>query len=230
MTDATDTTAKSQEHPFLRFLALVLGGAAILFWLVVAHASVADALPLAKDVRLGLYTTLAFLLLAWPGLILAICNVAIRRALALTALAAAIDAAIYAAYLPPLTGPLQLQFAALIAVLLGTFWTFGRPGASDGPEFEQVKLRLAVLYGAGLGTALWLSSFAVAIEVWARGRGDGFELIPAFYGTIFWLAIVLPLMVIGLGGTERRSPTLVRFLLGLTLASSVLFGLPQLFG
>ena len=228
MTDASDTTVRPQ--PLLRFVALVLGGAAILFWLVVAHASVADALPLAQGARLGLYTTLTFLLLAWPGLILAICNVAIRLALALTVLAAAIDAIIWAVWLPPLTGTVQLQLAALIAILLGTFWMFGRHGASDAPGFEQVKLRLAVLYAAGLGTALWLSGFAVAIEVWARGRGDGFELIPAFYATIFWLAVVLPLMVIGLGGTERKSPILVQLLLGMTLATSALFGVPQLFG
>ena len=58
-----------------------------------------------------------------------------------------------------------------------------------------MKLRLPVLYVAGLGTTLWLSSFAVAIDVWARGYGDGFELIPAFYATIFWLTVVLPLTV-----------------------------------
>ena len=62
----------------------------MLFWVAVARASVADALPLAKGVRLGLYTTLTFLLLVWPGLILAICNFATRIALVLVGLAAAI--------------------------------------------------------------------------------------------------------------------------------------------
>ena len=76
-----DMTVRPQAPPLLRFVALAVGSAAILFWLVVARASVADALPLAKGVRLGLYTTLTLLLLVWPGLILAICNFAIRIAL-----------------------------------------------------------------------------------------------------------------------------------------------------
>ena len=78
-----DMTVRPQAPPLLRFVALAVGSAAILFWLVVARASVADALPLAKGVRLGLYTTLTLLLLVWPGLILAICNFTIRIALVL---------------------------------------------------------------------------------------------------------------------------------------------------
>jgi len=226
-----DMTVRPQAPPLLRFVALAVGSAAILFWLVVARASVADALPLAKGVRLGLYTTLTLLLLVWPGLILAICNFAIRIALVLVGLAAAIYAAIHLAYLPRPSGPVSLLLAALLVVMLGTSWLFGRDREpAVEPDFEHVKLRLIVLYVAGLGTTLWLSSFAVAIDVWARGYGDGFELIPAFYATIFWLTIVLPLTAIGLSGTERRSPNLVRFLMGLTLAASALFGVPQLFG
>ena len=98
----------------------------ILFWLLVARASVAQALPFAKGVRLGLYTTLVSLLLVWPGLILAICNFAIRSALVLVGLAAAIYAAIHLAYLPRPSGPVSLLLAALLVVMLGSFWLFVR--------------------------------------------------------------------------------------------------------
>jgi len=231
MSIATGTTMAPQGQPLLRFLALAVGGAAVLFWVAVARASAGDVLPLARGVRLGFYTTLTFLLLVWPGLILAICNFATRIALVLVRLAAAIYAAICLASLPRPTGTVPLLLAALLVVTLGTFWLFGRdsePAAE--PDFEHVKSHLVALYVAGLGTALWLSGFTYAIEVWSRGRGDGFEMIPAFYGTIFYLAVVLPLTMIGINGSERRHPIATRALLVLTLAVSMIFGLPQLFG
>jgi hypothetical protein len=224
----TDTRVSPQAQPLWRFLVLVLGGAAALFWILVAYLSVADALPLARGIRLGLYSTLVFLGLVWPALILAICNTAVRPALLLVGLAAAAYGAIYAAYLPRPSGPVPLLFAALLVVLLGTFWMFGRDGEPER-TFEHAKSRLVALYGAGLGTVTWLSSFAYPIEVWSRGRGDGFEVIPAFYGTIFYLALVLPLTVIGLTGTEQRHATATRALLVLTIAVTAIFGLPQLF-
>ena len=226
-----DMTVQPQVRPLWPFLAFAVGGAAALFWLPVAYLSVVDALPLAKGVRLGLYSTLVFLGLVWPGLILAVCNFAIRIALVLVGLAAAIYAAIYLAWLPRPSGTVPLLLVALLVIMLGTFWLFGRDGEPGAePDFEHVKSRLAALYAAGLGAALWLSSFAYPIEIWSRGYGDGFEVMPPVFGTIFYLAVVLPLTTIGLTGTERSHPIATPALVGLTLAASMIFGLPQLFG
>ena len=114
----------------------------MLFWVAVARASVGDALSLAKGVRLGLYTTLTFLLLVWPGLILAICNFATRTALVLVGLAAAIYAAICLAYLPRPSGTVPLLLAALLVVTLGTFWLFGRDSEpAAGARFRACEIR-----------------------------------------------------------------------------------------
>jgi hypothetical protein len=226
----TDTAARPQTRSLLRFLVFVAGGAAALFWILIAYASVTDALPVAKGVRVALHATLVFLLLVWPGLILAICNVATGIAITLVGAAAAIYAAMYLAYLPKPSGTIPLLLAALLVVLFGTFWMFGRNGGSAvEPAFEQATSRLVVLYGAGLGTVLWLSSFVPVIEVAGKGRGDGFEVIPAFCGTIFYFVFVLPLLVIGLRGTEQRHAPAVRALLVLTFAVTLIFGAPQLF-
>ena len=74
----------------LRVTVLLAAGVCAMFWFVTARASIADALPLAKGMRFGLWTTLVLLLAVLPALVLAICNVAVRRAAALAALAAAI--------------------------------------------------------------------------------------------------------------------------------------------
>jgi hypothetical protein len=226
---AADTKAQPARFSALRVAVLLVAGVCAVFWFVTARASVADALPLAKGVRLGLWTTLVFLLAVWPALMLAICNVAVRRAAALAALAASIYLYMSLTYFPSLTGRGPLTFAELfpllLLVLLITSWIYGdRAGEA---KFAQAKLRLAVLCVAGLGTVLWLSSF---VPIMRAGPGSsGFEAIPAFYGTILFLVIVLPLLVIGLRGTEQRNPTGVRLLLGTVLAASALFGLPQLF-
>jgi hypothetical protein len=215
-------------HALLRFAVFIVAGACTLFWFIVARQSAADAIPLAHGARLALWTTLTVLLLVWPALILAICNVLLRLALALAVLGAAIYGTVFLIYLPMPSGPVPLLAAALVAVLAGTFWMFGTPlTPAAEASFETAKLRLAALYAAGLGTALWFSSFVPVMH--ADPRSDGFEAIPAFYGTIFFLVFVLPLLVMGLRGTVQRQQNAVKMLLGTVIVCTVLFGVPQLF-
>jgi hypothetical protein len=224
MTSETHVEGRTRAPAGLRFLAFVLGFGAVIFWLLVARENIIGSV--APDVRLGLQTTLVLLLLIWPGTILAICNVMIRPALALIGAGAAIYAAIAFVHMPKPTGPVPLLVAALIAILMGTWWLFGRGGEVTEGKFEDARRRLAVLYAAGLGTVLWLTSF---VPIMTTVRGSGFEAIPAFYGTIFFLAVVLPLMIIGLTGAQHRRATATQALLVLTLVVTAIFGAPQIF-
>jgi hypothetical protein len=224
MTSETHVEGRSGAPAGLRFLAFVLGFGAVIFWLLVARESIVGTV--ARGVPLAFYATLVFLLLVWPGIILTICNVMIRPALALIGAAAAIYAAIAFATMPKPTGTVPLLGAALVAILMGTWWLFGRGDETAETALDDARRRVVVLYAAGLGTVLWLSSFVPAMRT---VRGDGFEAIPAFYATIFFLAIVLPLMIIGLIGAERRQEIATQALLVLTLAISAIFGVPQLF-
>lgn len=213
----------------LRVAVLLVAGVCAMAWFVAAHASIADTLPL-KGIRLGLWTTLVFLLAVWPALVLAICNVALRVAAALAAFGAVAYVYVFTAYLPPPSGTGLLTFAALFTLLVLVCAIFGIFG--DHPAeaaFAQARLRLGALYVAGMGTVLWFSSFEPVIRLAGDPRAKGFHVIPAFYGTIFFLVFVLPLLVIGLRGTERRNPAGVRLLLATILAASTLFGVPQLF-
>lgn len=212
----------------LRFAIFIAVGACALFWIIVARQSAADTIPLAHGTRLGLWTTLTFLLLVWPALVLAICNIRLRAALALAVLAAAIYGTVFLIYLPMPSGPVSLLAAALVVILAGTFWMFDAPplpAAETSPA--PSRLRLAALYAAGLGTVLWLSSFVPIMH--ASPGSDGFEALPAFYGTIFFFVFVLPLIVMGLRNTVRCRQIGVKMLLGTVLFCTVLFGVPQLF-
>ena len=87
---------------------------------------------------------------------------------------------------------------------------------------------MLTLVGAGAGTVLWLTAFAPVIERWGDPRATGFHVIPAFYGTIFFLAFVIPLFVIGLRRNEEPRHNTVTVLLAFVAMGLVLFGLPQL--
>ena len=96
--------------------------------------------------------------------------------------------------------------ALLFVMLGGTYALFGMPTEPTAEQtFEQAQLRLAVLYVAGLGDG------AVALELRAdhpvAGRGGGFDVIPAFFATLsVHRSSCIPLLVIGLRGTEPRIP------------------------
>lgn len=213
----------------IRLAVLVLAVACTIFWLAVARQSVADAIPLAKGVRLGLWTTLVFLFAVSPALILAVCNVALRVALALAVLGALVYGAVFVAYLPvpAMPGSVTWLTALLVVVLGGTYALFGLPFAAE-PEatFEQSQLRLATLYVAAVATVVWLTSFVPAIQY--AGRGKGFEVIPAMLATLVYVPFVIPLLVIGLHGGESRYPDLRWGVLFVTLVTSGIFGVPQL--
>lgn len=230
---AANTTARvlTMNTPFIRLATLVLASVCTIFWLSVAHQSVADAIPLAKGVHLARWTTLAFLLAVLPALVLATCNVAVRVALVLAAVAAVICGAVFLVYLPaPVLTSSVVWLSALFFVVLGaTYALFGLP-IPTRPEqtFEQAQMRLAVLYVSGLATVLWLSSFAPIIQY--AGRGGGFEVIPAFLATPPFMIVVVPLLVIGLRGKEPRYPELLGGVTFLTFVTTAIFGVPQLIG
>jgi hypothetical protein len=96
------------------------------------------------------------------------------------------------------------------------------------PNPPSALLRLAMFCAAALGTALWLASFMPVIEHWNNKQADGFQMIPAFYGTIFFAAVVLPLLVMALRGSHRRRPNTALTLMIVVLVVSALFGLPLL--
>ncbi len=198
-----------------------------MIWFFLARASIADALPLAQDVRLGLWTTLVCLFAVLPALVLAVCNVALRTAAALAALAAAIYAAIVLLYVPAPPGR-----AVLVPVIVYALWLLGllafrALGNHDRTvAFKQAELRLATLFVAGIGTVLWLSSFAPVIQY--AGRGGGFEVIPAMLATLAYIPIVIPQFVLGLIGREPRYPELRWGVLWVTLVTTALFGVPQM--
>ncbi|HKS60123.1 MAG TPA: hypothetical protein VJT13_00390 [Xanthobacteraceae bacterium] len=211
----------------LRFAALAIAGACAIVWFFVARASVADALPLAKGLRLGLWTTLVFLLAVLPALVLAVCSVALRTAVGLAALATAIYAAIVILYVPMPAGHAVLAPATLYAMwllALIAFWIFG--DHAQTVPFRQGELRLATLYVAGVGTVLWLSSFAPIIQY--AGRGDGFEVIPAMLATVLYVPFVIPQFVLGLIGREPRHPELRWGVLWVALVTTAIFGVPQM--
>ena len=60
-------------------------------------------------------------------------------------------------------------------------------------------LRLAVLAAGGLGTLFWLGSL---VQWWmiANARRDGFELMGVALSTAFFVALVLPTLVLGIVG------------------------------
>lgn len=215
--------------PVVRLAVLVLAITCTIFWLLVARESVADAIPLAKGVRLGLWTTLVFLLAVLPALVLAICNVALRVALALAALGALIYGAVLLAYFPfpAPTGPMAWLTALLFALLGGTCALFGSP-FPDKPEesFKSAELRLATLFVAGVATVLWISSFAPIIQY--AGRGGGFEVIPAMLATAVYVPFVIPLLVIGLVGRPSRYPELRWGIVWVTLVFAAIIGVPQM--
>jgi hypothetical protein len=96
------------------------------------------------------------------------------------------------------------------------------------PPRKTRMLRLGMLCVACLGTVLWLASFMPVIEHWNDKHANGFQLIPAFYGTIFFAAFVLPLLVMALRGSQQRRPNTAMTLLVVVLVISILFGLPLL--
>lgn len=211
----------------LRFLALAIAGVCAIVWLYVARASVADALPLAQGVRLGLWTTLVFLLAALPALVLAACNVALRTAAALAALAALVYAVIAVRYVPlPPGSALQVPaaFYAMWLTVLLAFWIAG--GHAQTVPFRQAELRLATLYVAGVATVLWISSFAPIVQY--AGRGGGFEIIPAMLATAIYIPFVIPQFVLGLVGRESRYPELRWGVVWVTLVAAAIFGVPQM--
>ena len=226
---AADTNAQSVPLSALRVAVLLVASVCAMLWFVAARASVADALPLAKGVRLGMWTMLVFLLAVWPALILAICNVAIRLAAVLAGTAAAATLYMFVAYQPAPSGTELLTFGALLALIvlaLATFWIF----ADHAPEktFEQAQLRLFVLYVSGTATTLWLS--CVVPLIYYTGRGSGFAVIAAFIATIPFVIVVIPLMLIGLRGKDSRHPDLLGGVTFLTLVTCLIFGVPQLLG
>lgn len=211
-----------------RFAVVLLSGAGAIFWLLVARESVADAIPLAKGVHLARWITVVLLLAVLPALVLAICNVAMRAALALAVLAAMIYGAVFLAYLPAPTSTVTWLSASLLVILGGTYALFGLTAAPAAEKtFDEAQLRLAVLYVSGLATVLWLSSFAPIIQY--AGRGGGFEIIPAFLATIPFVIVVVPLLVIGLRGKDSRAPELLGGATFMTFVICGIFGVPQLF-
>ena len=60
-------------------------------------------------------------------------------------------------------------------------------------------LRLAVLAAGALGTLFWLGSL---VQWWmiANARRDGFELMGVALSTAFFVALVLPTLVLGIVG------------------------------
>ena len=216
-----------------RFAVALLAGACAIFWLLVARESVADAIPLAKGMHLARWITVVLLLAVLPALVLAICNVAMRVALALAVLAAMIYGTVFLAYLPAPTGAVTWLSALLFVILGGTYALFGLPAAPAAEKtFEQAQLRLAVLYVSGLATVLWLSSFVPIIQfasVQRAGRDGGFEIIPAFLATIPFVIVVIPLLVIGLRGKDLRAPELLGGATFMTFITCGIFGVPQLF-
>lgn len=216
----------------LRLTALVVASACALVWLFVARASVADALPLAKGVRLGLWTTLVFLFAALPALVLAMCNVALRTAVAFAALAAAIFAAILVLYVPVPLAVMPSANAVRTSATLYVMWLIGLVAFrifgdhEQTVSFKQAELRLATLYVAGVGTVLWISSFAPIIQY--AGRGGGFEVIPAMLATLIYVPFVLPQFVLGLIGRESRYPELRWGVVWVTLITAGIFGVPQM--
>lgn len=213
---------------FLRFATLVAAGCLAAFWTYVAGASVAETLPLAKDVRLGLYGMLLLVLLVVPAFAFAVSNVAINLAAVLMGAAVAISAYTGLVYLPKPSAMLLLLSVALLTVLFGTYFLFRSDEHAPELPFEQANLRVMTLLGAGAGTVLWLTAFAPVIERWGDPRATGFHVIPAFYGTIFFLAFVIPLFVMGLRGSQEKKRGTVTVLLSLVALSLVVFGLPQL--
>lgn len=213
---------------FLRFATLVAAGCLAAFWTYMAGASIAETLPFAKDVRLGLYGMLVLLLLVVPAFAFAVSNVLINLAAVLAGTALAISAYTGFVYLPKPSTTLLLLCAALLAVSFGTYVAFRNAESAPETPFEQVQLRVMTLLGAGAGTVLWLTAFAPVIERWGDPRATGFHVIPAFYGTIFFLAFVTPLFVMGLRGSQDNNRGTATVLLSLVALSLVMFGLPQL--
>lgn len=215
--------------PLIRLATLAIAIACTIFWLAVARASVADVIPLAKGVPLARWITLVFLLAVWPALILAICNAALRVAFALAVVGALIYGAVFLVYLPvpAPTGPVLWLSALLIAILGGTYALFGSPLAARPEQtVGQNDLRIATLYVAGVATVVWLTSFEPMIRL--GNRGDGFEVIPAFFGTIIYVPFVIPLLVMGLHGAKSRNPDLRWSVVWVTLIASGILGVPQL--
>jgi hypothetical protein len=59
------------------------------------------------------------------------------------------------------------------------------------------RLRIAVLVAAAIGTVFWLAVCAKAIAV-PPVRRNGFELMGAALSTLYFLALVLPTLILGL--------------------------------
>ena len=62
---------------------------------------------------------------------------------------------------------------------------------------NERKLRLAVLFASALGTLFWLGSLYVA---WTGPSRNGFEAMAVALATIYFVALVLPALILGLIG------------------------------
>ena len=121
----------------LRFAILLAVGFLAIFWIYVAGASVADALPLAKGVRLGLYGMLVLMALVSPALAFAASNTLLNLAAVLAGTAVAISVFTFAVYMPKPSITVLLLSAALLVTLFGTYFLFGRTSASPERPFER---------------------------------------------------------------------------------------------
>lgn len=119
-----------------RFTICVALGLEAAFWLYLAGTGVADNLDFARGMGhwVAIAATAALVLLAFPALTLAVCNLRMRLAAILTAVVALLYAYPFVASLPKFSNGTLGLWALLAAVLIGCGAIWNRPRADEAPS------------------------------------------------------------------------------------------------
>ncbi|MBM3527956.1 MAG: hypothetical protein FJX62_07675 [Alphaproteobacteria bacterium] len=214
----------------LRSIAAAIAAIEATVWAPFAGAAAAEAFAGRSGGVTALVLTVAFAGLTLPALVLVICNWRNDRAAILAGIALPIYAYAPFALGAKATGPIFWLAILLAALVLGCakLWNSGPPKqeSAPAPTWDDVMPRFVLLLAAGFATMFWFFAFIPAIKHTVRRTGDGFEIIPAFYGTIMFLIFVVPVIVVGVRGAAKKSPELQFALAAMVLLLMGMVGVP----
>jgi hypothetical protein len=217
----------------LRSIAAAIAAIEATVWAPFAGAAAAEAFAGRAGGVTALALTAAFAGLTVPALALVICNW--RNDWAAILAGIALPLYVYAPFAlgAKATGAIFWLAILLAALVLGCakLWSLGQStqDSAPAPTWDDVMPRFVLLLAAGFATMFWFFTFIPAIKYTVRRTADGFEIIPAFYGTIVFLIFVVPTIVWALLGARKNSD-LSLALSALVLLIMGIIGVPQLFG